>query len=108
MYFSTNEFNLMATPTMSINDYHAEIAQKVNYNPDALILLCQPNEYSDYNNCLNCSYNEYFNIETKRCQLCDGIIDPYTKLCSEKAYIYTNLNQDSINRIIAVPTSIEQ
>jgi hypothetical protein len=43
MYFSTNEVNLMATPRMSIDDYHAEMAQKVNYNPETLILLCQPN-----------------------------------------------------------------
>lgn len=29
IYISTNENNLIATPIMSIDDYHAEIAQKI-------------------------------------------------------------------------------
>jgi len=31
----------MATPTMSIDDYHAEIAQKIKDNPEAVVLLCK-------------------------------------------------------------------
>lgn len=41
IYISTYENNLLATPTMSIDDYHAEVAQKIKDNPDAVILLCQ-------------------------------------------------------------------
>ncbi len=52
----------MATPKMSIDDYHAEIAHKVRDNPEAVILLCKGTEYSDYTRCFNCSPAEYFNV----------------------------------------------
>ena len=32
---------------MSIDDYHAEISQKIKDNPNAIILLCQNTEYSN-------------------------------------------------------------
>jgi len=73
-----------------------------------VIMLCQPTEYSDYKSCFPCSTNEFFNVETKKCQICDGTFNQTTKICSEKAYLYTNLNSDSIKRIVAVPTTIEQ
>ncbi len=91
---------------MSIDDYHAEIAHKIRDNPEAVILLCKGTEYSDYTRCFNCSPVEYFNVESKPCQICDGTVNPTTKICSEKAYLYTNLNNDSIQRIVAVPTTI--
>jgi hypothetical protein len=107
IYVSTNENKLMATPKMSTDDYQAEIARKIKDNPDAVVLLCQNTEYSDYKTCLNCTNNEYFNVETKQCQLCDGTINVKTKICAEKAYLYTNLNDQSVKRIVAIPTTIQ-
>ncbi len=54
IYISTNDNNLMATPVMSIDDYHAEIARKIK-DPEAVVLLCKATEYSDYTKCFNCS-----------------------------------------------------
>lgn len=81
IYISTNENNLMATPVTSIDDYHAEIEQMMKDNPEAVIILCKKTEYSDYQKCINCSTNEYFNVETKKCQICDGLVNTTTLVC---------------------------
>jgi hypothetical protein len=41
IYISTYEERLMATPTTSIDDYHAEIGRKITENPGAVVLLCK-------------------------------------------------------------------
>lgn len=41
LYISTYDNNLIGTPVMSIDDYHAEIAQKIKENPEAVVILCK-------------------------------------------------------------------
>ncbi len=45
----------MATPDKSISQYKDDIKHIVKDYPDAVVLLCGDMEYSNFNNCLNCT-----------------------------------------------------
>ena len=82
----------MATPKMSLGDYQDEIRKKINENPQAVVIMCNDTQYSDYKKCIDCKSEDYFNVQSKVCALCDGTLNVTTKVCLEKAYLYKNLN----------------
>ena len=52
----------MATPKMSLGDYQDEIRKKMNENPQAVIIMCNDTQYSDYKKCIDCKSDDYFNV----------------------------------------------
>lgn len=88
---STNFNNLLGTPSKSIPQFKADVLDKVN-NSDTIINQCSdPNQYSNYSACFTCRSNEYFNVETLKCFICNGTIDPTTKMCIPRSTLITNL-----------------
>lgn len=66
----------MATPKTSLDAYEKKVKQKVEKNPDAIITNCQKKtEYSNFDSCFECDEAEYFNVETLKCDKCDGKLD---------------------------------
>lgn len=63
IYISNNDNNLMATPNRSIDDYHNNITNTIQNNPNAIIVNCQdPAQYSNYKQCFPCGAGQYFNV----------------------------------------------
>ena len=72
----------MATPYVSIEEYEQSVKDKVASNPDAIILNCENEaDYSNYESCFPCAEGEYFNVQTLKCDTCDGNLDPETSKC---------------------------
>ena len=66
----------MATPYVSLEDYEQSVKDKVKENPDAIIMNCEKEtDYSNYESCFNCASDEYFNVQTLKCDTCDGKLD---------------------------------
>lgn len=43
-----------------------------------------------------CENKTYFNIQTFKCEKCDGRYDPELKKCNERLYYLTNLDANNI------------
>jgi len=71
----------MATPKQNLTAFKAELYDKVKNNGDNIIKQCIAGEYSNYTNCFKCDKNQKFNIETKKCDTCNGTVDSSTLLC---------------------------
>lgn len=71
-------------------------------------MLCSDTEYSDFKKCFNCQAEEYFNVETKICVTCNGAFNATTKICIDKSYTFTNLNSNSVKRIVNMTNSVDE
>ena len=97
IYISPNENKLLATPNRTIPQYHDNVTATIQNNPQAVLVNCpDPTQYSDYKSCITCAANEYFNVETFRCEQCLHNYDPVTKLCKIVTTNFTNLNAPNI------------
>ena len=91
----------MATPTRTIDDYHNNITNTIQNNPNALVVNCQdPAQYSNYKQCFPCATNQYFNVETFQCDTCPYEVDSVTRLCKQPAYLFTNLSAPNIINLV--------
>ena len=89
----------MATPLVSIDAYRQQLKDAVQKYPDAIPLACEDQtQYAGIDKCHTCSLDrkEYFNVETKECQICDGTVDAVTRICHERTYYLPNLDAKKI------------
>ena len=89
VYISENSDRLMATPHVSIEDYEQTVEEKKN-NSDVIVEVCENNSYSNFEECFPCAEEEYFNVETLKCDTCDGELNNETSKCDLKEYLLTN------------------
>ena len=70
----------MATPHETIEEYEQSVQDKIENNPEAIIVNCDnETEYSNFEECFPC--DEYFNVQDQRCDTCDGELDPVKLTC---------------------------
>ena len=43
--------------------------------------MCNNTQYSDYKKCIDCKPEEYFNVQSKFCAVCDGTLNITTNVC---------------------------
>ncbi len=43
--------------------------------------MCNNTQYSDYKKCIDCKLEEYFNVQSKVCAVCDGMLNITTNVC---------------------------
>ena len=96
VYVSTNYSNVMATPGTNLTEYKKQLFQRVNNSGDAIVKKCADGEYSNGTACFSCKVGENFNIETQKCQVCNGTIDATTRICKPRKTMLTDLNATNL------------
>jgi hypothetical protein len=105
VYVSANFTNIIATSKVTLPAYKAELLYIVKNSGDAIILKCKPEEYSNYTHCFPCQPAQKFNIETKKCDSCNGTVDPNTFICDPLKTLLTSPN--AVNILLPPTTTID-
>ena len=96
MLVSQNNERLMATPRVSIDQYEDEVT-KATSSSEAIVASCpNPQDYSNFSNCFSCKSDEYFNVQYKTCDTCDGTINETTRLCAVKIHFVSDVSNPNI------------
>ena len=82
-----------------MEEFEQEVKDKIDSNPEANFIHCQPDEFSNFKECIKCEEGYDFNIQTKECVFCDGSLDAVTHKCKLKVYLFTNLNAKKITNL---------
>jgi hypothetical protein len=103
----------LATKNTKIDDYKKELLNKVQNNGDKFVKKCpDPAQYSNFTTCFKCNTGELFNIESKKCETCNGTIDLTTSLCNPKNTFLTSIASAPnlllpVNKTIADYTKVQ-
>jgi tRNA U54 and U55 pseudouridine synthase Pus10 len=95
--FISNNFNdLMGTPKTNLTTYKAELYDKVKNNGDNIVKQCAADEFSNFTHCFKCDKTQKFNIETKKCDTCNGTVDTATLICDPFTTLLTDLDANNL------------
>ena len=57
-------------------------------------------QYSNFTDCFECELTQYFNMETKQCDTCNGTLNLTSKLCIPKQTMLTYLDPNNQSKLI--------